>query len=71
LGTARSDDEVHDIAQLRSDGEFDPDAYRILGKHLAKHPLSVIVLAAGGDRPAKVQGREAGRKTSLYGMARD
>ena len=61
LGTARSNDEVHDIAQLRTDGEFDPDAYRILSKHLEKHPRSVIVLAVGGDRPAKAQGRQADR----------
>ena len=44
LGTAKSDDEVHGIAQSRRDDEFDLDAYRILVKYVEKNPGKVIRL---------------------------
>jgi DNA polymerase-3 subunit epsilon len=37
VGTARSDDELAELAQTRVEIDFDPDVYRILVGYLAKH----------------------------------
>jgi len=52
LGTARSEDELADLVETRAEIDFDPDIYRILVSHVAKHRGSVRVLpvAAKGER---------------------
>ena len=52
LGTARSEDELADLVETRAEIDFDPDIYRILVCHVAKHRGSVRVLpvAAKGER---------------------
>ncbi len=45
IGTARSEDELEDLALTRAQIDFDPDVYRILVSHIAKHRRSVIPLA--------------------------
>lgn len=48
LGSARTDDEVFDLAQARAPLEFDPDVYRILSTWFARNPsgAQVVDLAA-------------------------
>ena len=41
LGTARSEEELMELAQARVEIDFDPDVYRILAAYLAKHRASV------------------------------
>jgi len=38
LGTARSDEELAELAGKQARGAFDVDVYRILGRYLAKNP---------------------------------
>jgi DNA polymerase-3 subunit epsilon len=45
LGTARSEEELGELAQARAEIDFDPDVYRILVSFIAKHRRSVIPLA--------------------------
>jgi DNA polymerase-3 subunit epsilon len=44
VGTARSADELEDIAHARVDIDFDPDVYSLLRAHFARHPYGVQVL---------------------------
>jgi DNA polymerase-3 subunit epsilon len=51
LGTARSEEELEDLAHARAEIDFDPDVYRILVSYIAKHrhcvrPLSSVVADA-------------------------
>jgi DNA polymerase-3 subunit epsilon len=41
LGTARSEDELAELAQARAEIDFDPDVYRILLSYIAKHRHAV------------------------------
>jgi hypothetical protein len=41
VGTARSEDELAELAQARCEIEFDPDIYKILVSYVAKHPGAV------------------------------
>ena len=45
IGTARSQDELEDLARSRAEIDFDPDVYRILVSYIAKHRRSVIPLS--------------------------
>ena len=45
LGTARSEDDLRELAQARAEIDFDPDIYRILVSHIARHRHSVLPLA--------------------------
>jgi len=45
LGTARSEDDLMELAQARAEIDFDPDIYRILVSYIAKHRRSVLPLA--------------------------
>src|SRR6202165_4538916 len=55
LGTARSEDELQELAQARAEIDFDPDVYRILLSYIARHRHSVVQLA----RLAHAQDNEA------------
>jgi len=44
IGTARSEDELEDLAHARAEIDFDPDIYRILVGFIAKHRRAVIPL---------------------------
>ena len=44
LGTARSEDELADLVETRSEIDFDPDIYKILLNYVGKHRGSVRVL---------------------------
>jgi DNA polymerase-3 subunit epsilon len=46
VGTARSEDELAELAQARCEIEFDPDIYKILVSYVAKHPGAVRVVPA-------------------------
>jgi DNA polymerase-3 subunit epsilon len=46
VGTARSDDELADLAHVRAEIDFDPDVYKILVGYIAKHRRSVMPLHA-------------------------
>ena len=46
IGTARSEEELAALAETRVEIDFDPDVYRILQSHLARHRGSVRPLAA-------------------------
>jgi len=41
LGTARSEEDLMELAEARVEIDFDPDVYRILAAYLAKHRASV------------------------------
>jgi len=41
LGTARDEQELDDLAQARFEIDFDPDVYRLLVSHIARHRRSV------------------------------
>jgi hypothetical protein len=41
LGTARSEDELAELAAARAQIDFDPDIYRILLSYIAKHRHAV------------------------------
>jgi DNA polymerase-3 subunit epsilon len=45
IGTARSEDELEDLARSSAEIDFDPDVYRILVSYIAKHRRSVISLS--------------------------
>ena len=45
LGTARSEDDLRELSQARAEIDFDPDVYRILVSHIARHRRSVLPLA--------------------------
>ena len=45
LGTARSEEDLADLAEARAEIDFDPDIYRILVSYIAKHRSSVRPLA--------------------------
>jgi DNA polymerase-3 subunit epsilon len=45
LGTARSEEDLGDLAETRAEIDFDPDIYRILVSYIAKHRASVRPLA--------------------------
>ena len=47
VGTARSEDELEDLATTRIEIDFDPDIYRILHSYIAKHRASVRAIPAG------------------------
>ena len=44
IGTARSEDELEDLAHARAEIDFDPDIYRILVGFFAKHRRAAIPL---------------------------
>ena len=44
VGTARSEDELHELAHARCEIEFDPDVYGILVSFIAKHPRAVTLV---------------------------
>jgi DNA polymerase-3 subunit epsilon len=44
LGTARSEDELEDLAHTRCEIDFDPDVYAILVSYIAKHRRGVVPL---------------------------
>jgi DNA polymerase-3 subunit epsilon len=46
LGTARSEEELADLASARAQIDFDPDIYRILQSFFSRHPRSVVPLAS-------------------------
>ncbi|MGZ5036340.1 MAG: exonuclease domain-containing protein [Usitatibacter sp.] len=46
LGTARSDEDLQELALARSEIDFDPDIYRILVGYIAKHRHAVRPLGA-------------------------
>ena len=50
LGTARSEDDLQELAQARTEIDFDPDVYRILLSYVAKHRHSVLPLAHPAPR---------------------
>ena len=41
LGTARDEQELEDLARARFEIDFDPDVYRLLASHIARHGRSV------------------------------
>lgn len=45
IGTARSEEELEDLAHARAEIDFDPDVYRILVSYVAKHRRSVVPLS--------------------------
>jgi DNA polymerase-3 subunit epsilon len=45
LGTARSEEELHELANARVEIDFDPDVYRLVLSHLSRHRRGVIALA--------------------------
>jgi len=45
IGTARSEEELEDLAHARAQIDFDPDVYRILVSYIAKHRRSVVPLS--------------------------
>ena len=51
VGTARSDDELADLAEARIEIDFDPDIYRILVSYLAKHRGAARPLTAAPAGP--------------------
>ena len=51
IGTARSDDELADLAEARVEIDFDPDIYRILVSYVAKHRRAVLPLTAAPADP--------------------
>jgi DNA polymerase-3 subunit epsilon len=44
LGTARSEDELSDLALARAQIDFDPDVYKIVQAFVAKHPRRIVPL---------------------------
>ena len=44
VGTARSEEELADLAEARCEVEFDPDVYKILVGFTAKHPCAVKLI---------------------------
>jgi DNA polymerase-3 subunit epsilon len=46
VGTARSAEELEDLAATRVDIDFDPDIYALLRSHFARHPYTVVPLPA-------------------------
>jgi DNA polymerase-3 subunit epsilon len=44
VGTARSAEELDDIAGARVDIDFDPDIYSLLRAQFARHPYGVVPL---------------------------
>ena len=52
VGTARSEDELADLAESRCEIEFDPDVYKILVGFVARHPGAVKVV------PRRVESEE-------------
>src|SRR5258706_11294045 len=51
VGTARSDDELADLAEARVEIDFDPDIYRILVSYLARHRGAARPLTAAPADP--------------------
>ena len=49
LGSARSEDQLADLASARAQIDFDPDIYKILQSYLAKYRSTVRVLAAAKE----------------------
>jgi DNA polymerase-3 subunit epsilon len=41
LGTARSEDELAELASARAEIDFDPDIYKIVQAFVAKHPRRI------------------------------
>jgi len=56
LGTARSEDELEELAHARFEIDFDPDVYRLLLSHIKRHGRSIRPLEA---REARDEAREA------------
>jgi DNA polymerase-3 subunit epsilon len=50
LGTARSAEDLADLAETRVEIDFDPDVYRILVSYFARHRNAVRVLPKATDR---------------------
>ena len=51
VGTARSEDELEDLASARAGIDFDPDVYKILVSHVARHRADVRPIPpAQGER---------------------
>jgi DNA polymerase-3 subunit epsilon len=44
LGTARSEDELADLASARAEIDFDPDVYKIVQAFVARHPRRILPL---------------------------
>ncbi|MGZ5033405.1 MAG: hypothetical protein ACXWAC_09425 [Usitatibacter sp.] len=49
LGTARSEQELDDLAQARVQIDFDPDIYKIVQSFVAKKPRAVMPLDAARE----------------------
>jgi len=50
LGTARSEDELEELANGRFEIDFDPDVYKLLLSHIKRHGRSIRSLEARGAR---------------------
>jgi hypothetical protein len=46
VGTARSEQELADLAEVRAQIDFDPDIYKIVQGFVAKKPRAVVPLPA-------------------------
>ncbi len=49
IGTARSEEELAALAEMRVEIDFDPDVYRILQSHFARRRAAVRPLSAPAD----------------------
>ena len=62
VGTARSEDELAELAETRVTIDFDPDIYRIFSSHVAKHRYAVLELrrkhGVHGERPEDAEHSE-------------
>ena len=56
LGTARSEDELEELANARFEIDFDPDVYKLLLSHIKRHGHSIRSL---GTREVREEAREA------------
>jgi DNA polymerase-3 subunit epsilon len=57
VGTARSEDELMELAETRTEIDFDPDIYRILVSYVARHRANVLPLASGAALRAQDERR--------------
>jgi DNA polymerase-3 subunit epsilon len=49
VGTARSEDELMDLAESRVEIDFDPDVYSILASHIARHRAALKPLPSASE----------------------
>jgi DNA polymerase-3 subunit epsilon len=67
VGTARSEDELADLAQTRVEIDFDPDVYRILASYVARHRGSVHLLTPPDEPLGLARARRAALGTEDEG----